>query len=86
VKIGIIGADRIGGGLARQLAGAGHQVLLSFSRDRAALDELAAQIGSPASTGSPPDAAAFGEVVVISVRGAHCRWHWNRPGRWTARS
>ena len=67
MKIGIIGAGRIGGGLARQLAGAGHQVLLSFSRDRAALDELAAQIGSPASTGSPPDAAAFGEVVVISV-------------------
>jgi hypothetical protein len=67
VKIGIIGAGRIGGGLARQLAGAGHQVLLSFSRDRAALDELAAQIGSSASTGSPPDAVAFGEVVVISV-------------------
>ena len=67
MKIGIIGAGRIGGGLARQLAGAGHQVLLSFSRDRAALDELAAQIGSSASTGSPPDAVAFGEVVVISV-------------------
>src|SRR2546421_476180 len=67
VKIGIIGAGRIGGGLARQLAGAGHQVLLSFSRDRAALDELAAQIGSSASTGSPPDAVAFGEVVMISV-------------------
>jgi predicted dinucleotide-binding enzyme len=67
VKIGIIGAGRIGGGLARQLAAAGHQVLLSFSRDRAALDELAAQIGSSANTGSPPDAVAFGEVVVISV-------------------
>ncbi len=67
MKIGIIGAGRIGGGLARQLAGAGHQVLLSFSRDRAALDELAAQIGSSASTGSPPDAVACGEVVVISV-------------------
>ena len=67
MKIAIIGAGRIGGGLARQLAGAGHQVLLSFSRDRAALDELAAQIGSSASTGSPPDAVAFGEVVVVSV-------------------
>jgi predicted dinucleotide-binding enzyme len=67
VKIGIIGSGRIGGGVARQLAGAGHQVLLSFSRDRSALQELASQIGSSASVGSPADAVAFGEVVVISV-------------------
>jgi len=67
VKIGIIGAGRIGGGLARQLAGAGHQVLLSFSRDQAKLDEFADQIGPEASVGSPADAVAFGEVVVISV-------------------
>src|SRR5438105_6914963 len=67
VKIGIIGAGRIGGGIARQLAGAGHQVLLSFSRDQASLDELAGQIGPSASAGRPADAAGFGEVVVISV-------------------
>jgi predicted dinucleotide-binding enzyme len=67
MKIGIIGAGRIGGGLARQLAGAGHQVLLSFSRDQAKLDEFAGQIGPEASVGSPADAVAFGEVVVISV-------------------
>jgi 8-hydroxy-5-deazaflavin:NADPH oxidoreductase len=67
VKIGIIGAGRIGGGLARQLAGAGHQVLLSFNRDQAKLDELARQIGPEASVGGPADAAGFGEVVVISV-------------------
>ena len=67
MKIGIIGAGRIGGVVARQLAGAGHQVMLSFSRNRAALDGLAAQIGPSASRGSPADAVAFGEVVVISV-------------------
>jgi predicted dinucleotide-binding enzyme len=67
VKIGIIGAGRIGGGIARQLAGAGHQVLLSFSRDQASLDELAGQIGPSASVGRPADAVGFGEVVVISV-------------------
>jgi predicted dinucleotide-binding enzyme len=67
MNIGIIGAGRIGSGLARQLAGAGHQVLLSFRRDQAALDGLAVEIGAPASTGSPADAVAFGEVVVISV-------------------
>ena len=67
MKVGIIGAGRIGGGVARQLAGGGHQVMLSFSRDQAGLDALAAQIRSSASTGSPADAVAFGEVVVISV-------------------
>lgn len=67
MKIGIIGAGRIGGGLARQLAGAGHQVLLSFRRDQAELNRLAARIGAGASTGGPADAVTFGEVVVISV-------------------
>jgi len=67
VRIGIIGAGRIGGGLAGQLAGAGHQVMLSFSRDRAALDKLAGQIGPDNGVGSPAEAASFGEVVVIAV-------------------
>jgi 8-hydroxy-5-deazaflavin:NADPH oxidoreductase len=67
MKIGIIGAGRIGGGLARQLAGAGHEVLLSFSRYRTALGTLASQIGAEASVGTPSDAVEFGEVVVISV-------------------
>jgi hypothetical protein len=41
VKIGIIGTGRIGGGLARQLAGAGHEIKLSFSRDPGKLEQLA---------------------------------------------
>lgn len=67
MKIGIIGAGHIGGGLARQFAGAGHQVMLSFSRDNTKLTELASQLGPDAEVGSPADAADFGEVVVISV-------------------
>jgi len=67
MKVGIIGAGRIGGGIARQLAGAGHEVLLSFSRDPQSLELLAAEIGPSSTTGSPAEAAAFGEVVVISV-------------------
>ena len=39
MKIGIIGAGRIGGNLAAQWARRGHDVLISFKRDR---DELAA--------------------------------------------
>jgi 8-hydroxy-5-deazaflavin:NADPH oxidoreductase len=67
VKIGVIGAGRIGGGVARQLASAGHAIKLSFSRDRARLEHLAQELGSRTSAGTPAEAVAFGEVVVISV-------------------
>ena len=67
MKVGIIGAGRIGGGIARQLAGAGYEVLLSFSRDPQSLAVLAAELGPGATVGSPADAVAFGEVVVLSV-------------------
>jgi 8-hydroxy-5-deazaflavin:NADPH oxidoreductase len=67
MRVGIIGAGRIGGGIARQLAGAGHEVLLSFSRDPQSLEVLAAELGPGATAGSPADAAGFGEVVVLSV-------------------
>ncbi|MBO0784745.1 MAG: NAD(P)-binding domain-containing protein, partial [Actinobacteria bacterium] len=67
MRIAIIGAGRIGGGIARQLGAAGHELMLSFSREPAKLAGLASQIGAGASTGSPAEAAGFGEVVVISV-------------------
>ena len=67
MKIGIIGAGRIGGGIARQLANAGQELKLSFSRDGAALEKLAGEIGPGATVGAPADAVEFGEVVVISV-------------------
>ena len=67
MKIGIIGAGRIGGGIARQFGGAGHELMLSFSRDQAALGRLAAQIGPDTTVGGPAEAVRFGEAVVISV-------------------
>lgn len=67
VKIGIVGSGRIGGGIARQLGQARHEIKLSFSRDEARLARLAAEIGPNASVGSPAGAVAFGQVVVISV-------------------
>jgi 8-hydroxy-5-deazaflavin:NADPH oxidoreductase len=67
MKVGIIGAGRIGGGIARQFTGAGHEVLLSFSRDPQSLQRLAAEIGANAAAGSPADAVGFGQVVVVSV-------------------
>lgn len=67
MRIATIGAGRIGGGIARQLAGAGHEIRLSFSRDPARLDAWADQIGPNVSADSPREAAQFAEVVVISV-------------------
>jgi predicted dinucleotide-binding enzyme len=67
MKIGIIGAGHIGGGIARQLGAAGHEIKLSFSRDQGALEQLASEIGPAASAGPPREAVEFGDVVVISV-------------------
>lgn len=65
MKIAIIGAGNIGGNIARRLAAAGHHISVSFARDEAALQALAAQIGGAAAT--PAEAAADADVIVLSV-------------------
>jgi 8-hydroxy-5-deazaflavin:NADPH oxidoreductase len=65
VRIGIVGAGRIGENAARLLARAGHELVLSFSRDQERLEQLASEIGAVA--GTPREATKFGEVVVFSV-------------------
>jgi 8-hydroxy-5-deazaflavin:NADPH oxidoreductase len=65
MQIGIIGAGHIGSNCARQAARAGHTLLLSFSRDTAKLRTLADELG--AAVGTPAEAVAFGEIVVLSV-------------------
>jgi predicted dinucleotide-binding enzyme len=66
MRIGIVGAGRIGGNCARQFAKGGHQVKLS-GRDPEKLQPLAEEIGEAASVGTPAEAAEFGEVVVFAV-------------------
>ena len=65
-KIGIIGTGNIGGGLARHWANAGYELVIS-SRHPEELEALAAELGDKVRTGTPREAAAFGEVVVVSV-------------------
>jgi predicted dinucleotide-binding enzyme len=65
MRIGVIGTGRIGGNCARFFAAAGHDVLVSFSRDEEKLRAFAAEIGG--TTGSPADATRHGEVVVFAV-------------------
>jgi len=67
MKVGVIGAGRIGGNCARQAAKAGHELKLSFARDPFKLEALASELGDSASTGTVNDAVAFGEIVILSV-------------------
>jgi predicted dinucleotide-binding enzyme len=66
LKIGIIGTGNIGGALARHWGAAGHQLLIS-SRHPEQLRALAKEIGPNVKVGTPREAAAFGDVVLISV-------------------
>ena len=66
LRIGIIGTGKIGGALARHWAAAGHHLVIS-SRHPERLESLARELGPRVRTGTPAEAAEFGEVVLVSV-------------------
>ena len=66
MRIGIVGAGMIGSTMAKLWADAGHDIRLA-SRHPAELGALAASLGSRVSVGTSADAAAFGEVVMLTV-------------------
>ena len=66
LRIGILGSGRIGSALGGIWAKAGHTVMFSsldIEHDR----KLAASIGANARAGTPRDAAAFGDVILVAV-------------------
>lgn len=65
--IGIVGAGRIGGTLARHFVRVGHQVAVSNSRGPGTLKAMVADLGGLAVAMTAADAARFGTVVVVSV-------------------
>jgi predicted dinucleotide-binding enzyme len=65
-KIGIVGSGRVGGAIGGVWVKAGHEVMFS-SRDIEHDRALAARLGAGARAGTPREAAAFGDVVMISV-------------------
>ena len=67
MKIGIVGAGRIGGNLASLWAKQRHEVMLSYSRDPANLEVVARAIGGMASAGGVREAVEFGDAVLFSV-------------------
>jgi len=60
----------MGGGLGRRWARSGHHVMFSYSQNPQKLRDLAEEVGSHARTGTPQDAARFGDVLLLAVP-----WH-----------
>lgn len=66
MKIGIIGSGRVGSAIGAVWVKVGHEVMFS-SRNLEHDKALAARLGGGARAGTPAEAAAFGEVVMVSV-------------------
>jgi 8-hydroxy-5-deazaflavin:NADPH oxidoreductase len=65
--VGLIGSGMIGGTVARLSVAAGHQVVLSNSRGPETLEDLARELGPLARAGTGAQAAAAGDIVVVSI-------------------
>ncbi len=65
-KVGIVGSGHIGSTLGELWLKAGHEVMFS-SLDLASDQALAARLGAGAQAGTPKQAAAYGEVLLVSV-------------------
>jgi predicted dinucleotide-binding enzyme len=68
MKIGIIGAGRMGRALGRRWARAGHEVTISFTRDLRKLESIAREMGHGARSASPADAAKGADAVLFAVQ------------------
>lgn len=65
--IGLIGSGHIGQAIAMQAIAQGHDVVLSNSRGPETLTDLVAELGEHARAASAEEAAASGEVVVVTI-------------------
>jgi len=71
MRIGILGSGLMGGKLGTIFARAGHEVIFSYARDFAKLEQLAREAGGKASAGTPADAVRGADAVLLAV-------HWRR--------
>jgi predicted dinucleotide-binding enzyme len=65
--VGFIGSGHVGSTIARLAIEAGHQVVLSNSRGPETLADTVADLGPRASAATRGEAAAAGDIVVVSV-------------------
>ena len=66
MKIGIVGAGRIGATAARLFVRAGHEVAISNSRGPKSLQSLVEELGPRAYATTVNDAASFGDIVLLA--------------------
>jgi 8-hydroxy-5-deazaflavin:NADPH oxidoreductase len=67
VKIGVIGAGRIGANAARLFARRGHEVVISNSRGPETLSNVVDEIGNNTRAATMEEAADFGDVVLEAI-------------------
>jgi len=67
MRIGLIGSGRIGSNLARLAVAHGHDVVLSNSRGPETLEALVAELGPHATAATAAEAAAQGDIVVVTI-------------------
>jgi hypothetical protein len=73
MRIGILGSGLMGGKLGTLFARAGHDVVFSYSHSDKKLRQLARNAGANARAGTPAEAAADADVLLLAV-------HWTRVG------
>ena len=67
MNIGIIGAGNIGGVLAKLAVEHGHTVVIANSRGPQTLRDLVADLGPSAKAATAAEAAADGDIVVVTI-------------------
>jgi 8-hydroxy-5-deazaflavin:NADPH oxidoreductase len=67
MNIGILGAGKMTQALGRYFITQGHELLVSYSRNRDNLETVAKDLGGGTQVGSPVDAARFGDVVLLAT-------------------
>jgi len=71
MRIGVLGSGLMGSKLGTLFARAGHEVVFSYSHDEKKLQKLAKEAGANARAGTPAEAVAKADVVLLAV-------HWSR--------
>jgi predicted dinucleotide-binding enzyme len=67
MNIGILGAGKMTRALGRRFIEKGHRLLVSYSRNRDALEKAGRELGAGTQIGSAVDAARFGDVVLLAT-------------------
>jgi predicted dinucleotide-binding enzyme len=67
MTVGIIGAGSIGSTVARLAIAAGHDVVIANSRGPDTLKDLVVELGPKARAGTPAQAIAQGDLVVLAI-------------------